>query len=160
MDYIGNGEHYTIGNGYAWILVDYSTLGSANKDVVNKMNAGEIPIELDSNAKECLENNCSVNGVTVSQRELVKFYRTIKVPFKNLIKKFTPKELEPRSEEEEYFTQNHKVLYHSVGLPNDAVLVALRYPLNEKTTIDDVRKYYDRLITKLDKNKPFGFRRL
>lgn len=150
---------YTMGNGYAWILVNYATLSSINKDIINKMNSGEIPIELDKNAQSCLASNCEVNGVQISQKEIVKFYRAIRNPFGQR-RKIKPSVLIPRCEEDKYFINNHNVIFHSVGLPNDGMMVALRYPLNEKTTVDDVRSYYAKLLVKLEKNKISGFKKL
>jgi len=160
--FIGPNNHFSIGNGYAWIMFDFDELSDDNKDIVIALNNSDIPIELSEEAKKRLENNCSSNGVPIGQRELVKFYRVVhesqtqKIQIKKPSFGFRPRTRDPRFEaQENILVHNNSLSYH--GSDYDAVV--LRYPIDESTSTDEIIEYYNSVIN-LFKDKAIIIRHL
>lgn len=73
--YISQNTHFPIGNGYAWIMVDYRTLSKEIKQNIIDLNGGKVKIPISDKAKSYFEENCTANECEMAQNELVKFYR-------------------------------------------------------------------------------------
>ncbi len=73
--YIGQNTHFSIGNGYAWIMVDYARLSNELKQKIIDLNSSKIAAPLSDTAKTYFNENCMANGCEATQSELIKFYR-------------------------------------------------------------------------------------
>ncbi len=70
-------SHFSIGNGYAWIMIDYASLSEKLKQRVIELNSGNIEIPISDRAKVYFNTNCTANGCKQTQSELIKFYRVL-----------------------------------------------------------------------------------
>ncbi len=149
--FIGPNMHFSIGNGYAWIMIDYKSLSEENKRIMDSLNSGEIPIELTIEERKRLEANCRTNNVLVSQSELVKYYRVISEDRGMYSESpLVTRELPP------YFRDHCNKLYHKNSLSyhgGDYGAVVIRYPINEDTKSEDVINYFRKIISVLKDNK-------
>lgn len=147
----GNNEHFNIGNGYAWIMIDWESLSLENKQKLILLNNGTISIELSDKEKQNLFNNCSINNFEVSQKELVKFlevfdYRVFQRDRGQLFN------LSVNSDEDAYFQTSRQGYACINSLCNRGInyrVVVLRYPLGLDTSISDVDMYFLALISNL-----------
>ena len=149
------GEHFNIGNGYAWIMIDWETLSQDNKQKLIMLNNGTIPIELSDKEKTNLVHNCEINNFIVSQKELVSFFQIISVRLLSIGDRSLLK-LETNSEEEKYFEQNRHGYVCNNSLCNHGDnyrTVVIRYPLDESTTISQVDNYFKNIIKYLSIQK-------
>lgn len=155
IDYYQSTEHFNIGNGYAWIMIDWETLSQDNKQKLIMLNNGTIPIELSDKEKANLVHNCEINKCTVSQKELVSFLQIISARLfsrgdRSLLK------LEANFDEEKYYEQNRRCYVCNNSLCNHGDnyrTVVIRYPLDESTTISQVDNYFKNVIKYLSIQK-------
>lgn len=157
IDYFRNrsGEHFNIGNGYAWIMIDWESLSQYNKQKLIMLNNGTIPIELSDKEKENLAHNCEINNFPVSQKELVSFFQIVSERLLS-IRDRTVLKLEVNSNEDNYFDQNRRGYACNNSLCNHGDnyrTVVIRYPLDESTTVYQVNNYFMGIIKHLDIQK-------
>ena len=69
--------HFNIGNGYAWVMIDWASLSQENKQLFTQLNSGEIQIPLTETEKASFEHNCKINQFPIKQSELVKFFEIV-----------------------------------------------------------------------------------
>ena len=157
--YIGQSVHFSIGNGYAWIMIDYDRLSHANKEIMNSLNSGDTVIPLSEEAKKRLEHNCKVNNVPVTQKELVKFYRVMDEDVYYINEESQGRRRFGRIPQPEppktYFDENHEILVHKNSLSYNGAdyrTVVLRYPIDEKTTTEEVINYFANIVSLLKEN--------
>lgn len=113
------------GKGYAWIMLNYNSLSDENRDILFSMqeNMGEDSIWF---AKSCYVE---------TMNKMRKVFR-----------------LEPLTEKfndiyAEKFKQKQVVLMYNNKYPRRSVFI--RMPINEKTTVDEVENYFDKIISQL-----------
>ena len=148
-------SHFNLGNGYAWIMIDWESLSMENKQKLILLNNGTITIELSDIEKQNLYHNCNVNNLEPSQKELIKFlevfdYRVFQQDRSRI------GHLTITSEEDAYFQTNRQGYACINSLCNHGVdyrVVVIRYPINDKTIITDVEKYFSIIINNLKKQK-------
>lgn len=75
--FIWKNSHFSIGNGYAWIMIDYESLSEELKQRVIELNRGDIEVTISDKTKEYFNTNCTANGCKQTQGELIKFYRVL-----------------------------------------------------------------------------------
>ena len=146
--YIGFEDPWTIGNGYAWIMLDWDDLDDDNKQYLISIQEGKRNLGLSS------------------PLESIKFYEYVDVPketaasyeydSKRIIDnmQLTPIEID------EYYDFNKIYLIGNNSLNNRARkkhsnhlrTVAIRYPVDENTTVEEVEKFYDRIVEEMIKN--------
>lgn len=151
----GNGEHFNLGNGYAWIMIDWETLSQDNKQKIIMLNNGTIPIELSDKEKENLVHNCEINNFTPSQKELVSFFQIISVRLLYIGDRSSLK-LVADSNEDNYYEQNRRGYVCNNSLCNHGDnyrTVVIRYPLDENTTVSQVDNYFTGIIKHLSIQK-------
>ena len=151
--YIGQNTHFSIGNGYAWIMIDYDALSRENKEIIQDLNSGEMPIELTDLERQRLIHHCQVNNCPVTQRELVKLYRVID-------RGYFMRGRISNVGRDEYFVEHSEPLLHSNSLSYhgaDYGAVVLRYPIDEKTTTDEVIEYFRKLVAKIKEHYKINF---
>jgi len=149
--FIGQSEHFSIGNGYAWIMIDYNHLTQENKDIMDALNSGETPINLNPEALKRFAHICQVNKAPMHQRELVKYFRVI---FEKYRRKYSYNI--DNTEEDDYFSLHYTNLYNYNSLVNhgaDYRAVVLRYPIDENTTVEEIEEYYNGIIKLFKENK-------
>ena len=61
--FIGYNDRWMIGNGYAWILLDWESLSEENKEYILNLNNGQISLNLKEKEQSIFCANCKVNGV-------------------------------------------------------------------------------------------------
>ena len=149
---IGPNEHFSIGNGYTWIMIDFESISEENKRIIEALRNGEIPIELNDDAKSRLEKNCMVNDIPPSQNELVKYYRCITSDQRGFFfeSMYTNRKLP------DYFKDNCTTLRNKNSLSfhgGDFGSVVFKYPIDENTKSSEVIEYYDRVLSYLKDNK-------
>lgn len=140
--YIGQNQHFSIGNGYAWIMIDYNRLLSENKDLVKALNRSEILLELSEDARKRFARNCEVNRVPMDQRELVKFYRVVGDSLWLGGHSLTREQDPEFAVNSNILIQKNSLSYH--GSDYDAVVI--RYPVDENTKVDEIVDYYNSII--------------
>ena len=144
-------EHYNIGNGYAWIMIDWETLTPENKSILINLKIGNTPIPLTEKEKNNLIHNCKLNNIDPNQSELIAFFEVVdeRVLYENrhMIGQL------PKDSEEDICFDKYRRGYTCVNsLCNhgfDFRTVVLRYPLDEETTVSDVIKYFSMIVNKL-----------
>lgn len=144
-------EHFNIGNGYAWVMIDWASLSQENKQSFTKLNSGEIQIPLTETEKASFEHNCKLNQFPFKQSELVKFFEVIDY-YKLVIGQVTPNQLPQSSSEDTYFDSvksgyvvDNSLLNHSL----DFRAVVIKCPIDETTKASDVNKYFNFIVQKL-----------
>jgi len=148
---LGSGEHFNLGNGYAWIMIDWESLSEENKQRIIMLNNGSITIELSETEKQNLSYNCSINNKEPSQKELVKLVEVFdyRVYWRN---RSRIGKLSTDSEEDAYFQANREGYGCINSLCNhgeDYRTVVLRCPLDENTTVSQASNFFMSLIKKL-----------
>lgn len=149
----GNGEHFNLGNGYSWIMIDWESLSDENKRQFILMNNGSIPINLSDIALNNLKHNCEINKLPVLPKELISFYEVfdfrVFLQDSSLIGKL------PTDKPEDFQFQKSRRGYGCVNsLCNhgkDYRTVVISYPLDENTTITEVEEYYRNIIKNLSR---------
>lgn len=143
--------HFNIGNGYAWVMIDWASLSQENKQLFTKLNLGEIQIPLTETEKVSFEHNCKINQFPIKQSELVKFFEI--VDYYKLIKgQITPNRLPQSSSEDTYFdsVKNGYAVYNSLlNHGADFRVVVIKCPIDENTKASDVNKYFNFIVQKL-----------
>ena len=165
--YIGFNDSWVIGNGYAWIMLDWDKLCYENKKYLISIKNNELNLELSEKEIECLRYNSIINGKKGTQSELIKFYEYVDVQkdfiescdydckkiFKNII-------LSPASKDDLY-DPNKIYLFGHNSLNNHAQqnganhfrTVAIRYPLSNDSTVEDVEAFYNKIVLQMIKNE-------
>lgn len=149
----GNGEHFNLGNGYSWVMIDWESLSDENKRQFILMNNGSIPINMSDVALNNLKHNCEINKLPVLPKELIAFYEVfdfrVFTQDSSLIGKL------PTDKPEDFQFQKSRRGYGCVNsLCNhgkDYRTVVIRYPLDENTTITEVEEYYRNIIKNLSR---------
>ena len=144
-------EHYNIGNGYAWIMIDWETLTLENKRILINLKLGNISIPLTEKEKNNLIHNCKLNNINPSQSELIAFFEVVdeRVLHEN---RDIIGQLSKDSEEDICFDKYRRGYACINSLCNhgfDFRVVVLRYPIDEETTISDVIKYFSMIVNQL-----------
>ena len=137
-------RYYSIGNGYAWIMIDYDQLNSLNQNLINKWNSGEREISLDEKTTTILKQNCTVNQVPFSQSELFKFYRVVEKDGDRVLQNIPKKSKTPFQHDN--FERKATTLLHTNSFSGYSLNfrgVALRFPMDETTTVEEVMDYFD-----------------
>lgn len=150
-----SGEHFNIGNGYAWIMIDWESLSQDNKQKFIMLNNAIIPIELSNMEKENLIHNCEVNNFDVSQKELVSFFQVISFSLLSTNNRSLFK-LHVNSDEDAYYEQNRRGYACNNSLCNHGDnfrTVVIRYPLDENVTASQVNNYFMGIIKHLNVQK-------
>lgn len=153
--YIGQNVHYPIGNGYAWIMIDYKSLTAENKNIINGLNNGEITIELSEEAQRRFVNNCVINNVNPHQSELVKLYRVVDYNYYERQKMINLYRRAQPGQEVDPFNLRANVLLHSNSLSYNGVdyqAVVLRYPIDEATSVEEINEYFINIANQLQEN--------
>lgn len=151
LKHVRGENHFNIGNGYAWIMIDWQTLSPDNKKLFTQLNKGEIPIPLTETERTNFEHNCAINNFPVKQSELIKFFEILNF-YKFLEDRSAFGHLEKTCEEDSYFdsVRNGYACYDSLNNHGDDYrVVVIRYPIDETTKVSDVRRYFDSIVSKL-----------
>lgn len=157
-------QYLSIGNGYAWIMIDYDQLNEQNRDLIDKLNNGEEKVYLSDKAKNILIHNCSINGIQSSQSELFKFYR-VKESSPDTAKYYRRPNKIPTPIQNDKFEEQARTLFHSNSSFSNYSFnfrgVALRYPIEETTEVEEVIKYFEEVIQLMINQKvKVGFKAL
>ena len=147
---------FFIGNGYAWIIIDWESLSEENKYIFVNYNSGKIQMPLSDREYNILEHNCSLDSPKIPiSWQMVRFFEVI-----DGNKFFEDRsdfgKLEQKSEFDSYFDLNRNGLLSYCSLNNissDYRVVVLRYPIDELTTVGDVEKFFDKFIQQLSNQK-------
>ena len=143
--------HFNIGNGYAWVMIDWASLSKENKQLFTQLNSGEIQIPLTETEKASFEHNCKINQFPIKQSELVKFFEIVDY-YKLMKGQITPNQLPQSSSEDTYFdsVKNGYAVYNSLlNHSLDFRAVVIKCPIDETTKISDVNKYFNFIVQKL-----------
>ena len=151
----GGGSHFNLGNGYAWIMIDWESLSTENKKRLIMLNNGTVSIELSEQERKNLIHNCELNHIEVSQKELVSFLEVFDMNSYSLNGN-SLLQLDTSTEEDSYFQQNRRGYACLNSLCNhgeDFRTVVLRCPLDEETTTSQVEEYFMMIIKFLEDQK-------
>ena len=143
--------HFNIGNGYAWVMIDWASLSQENKQLFMQLNSGEIQIPLTETEKVSFEHNCKLNQFPFKQSGLVKFFEIVDY-YKLVNGQITPNQLPQSSPEDTYFDSvksgyvvDNFLLNHGL----DFRAVVIKCPIDETTKASDVNKYFNFIVQKL-----------
>ncbi len=142
-------QYLSIGNGYAWIMIDYDQLDEQNRDLIDKLNNGDVKVNLNDKAKNILLHNCSINGIQSRQSELFKFYRVKESAPDKAKYNRRPKKISTPLKNDKFEEQAITLFHQNSSFSNysfDFRGVALRYPIDETTEVEEVIKYFEELI--------------
>ncbi len=147
---------WSFSNGYAWILIDFSSMSSDNQKYLLSLyddNNYSLVEKLPENAKRAFADLCKLNEATPSNKELIEF-----VTIPNIHAKMTTPPMmkmyeeidnrNPRPDDpiyKEFYSKKHPLF----TTPYIERGVLLRYPLNEETTVEEVNKYFVELANSL-----------
>lgn len=125
------------GKGYAWIMLNYSSLSDENKE--------ELFL---------LEEAKDSNGINIGEK-IVWFVQGPSVMYDFNITK--SKEQKENTLEEKFKNHSFILQYNSDRYPKQVVI--LRMPINNKTTVTDVELYFEKITERLksqqmDRNTP------
>lgn len=153
---------WPIGNGYAWIMIDWEELNDDNKAYLLCLHDGIKSINL--NEKEQLRLNNISDG---KQSNLIKLYEYRRVDefISALLESMSIKEKQrllltingKTLNEDDNYDARSEVLYGCNSLNNHGShyrTVLIRYPIDEETTIKEVEDYYDSITKQLLANQP------
>lgn len=159
--YIGQNDDWNIGNGYAWIMLDWDMLSEENKQYLISIKNNETDLSLSESELKNLEHNCIVNNKAISQDELIKLYEYIDVP-KDLVLSlnYDSKEIInqlniPSLSIDSLYDANKQYLFGHNSLNNRSKhfrTIVIRYPIDENTKVLDVENYFNKITSKLIKN--------
>ena len=111
------------GKGYAWIMLNFNTLSTKNKEIVFKM--------IDEFGED---------SILFVQPAFANFYKKLQKKLKcnDVI-------LETNDGYDKAFNNNKVILMYNTNMyPGRTVF--LRMPIDSKTTVEDVEKYYDKFL--------------
>jgi len=152
----GSNPPFFLGNGYAWIIIDWESLSDENKSIFVDYNSGKKQIPLSEREADILEHNCSLDSPKIPiSWQMVRFFEVIDGNkfFEN---RSNFGKLEQKSEFDAYFDLNKNGLLSYCSLNNissDYRVVVLRYPIDELTTLGDVEKFFVNFIQQLSNQK-------
>lgn len=141
--YIGQDDPWVIGNGYAWIMLDWDDLDDDNKQYLISILEGKTKVGESSP----LETIKFYEYVDVSREVASRYDYDSKKIVDNI--QLTP------IENDVYYDLNKVYLIGNNSLNNRARrkesnhlrTVAIRYPVNENTTIKEVEEYYNKIVS-------------
>lgn len=115
------------GKGYAWIMLNFNTLSDENRKILFN-----------------LEQELGEDAIWFVKSSYVDFLNSIRKRFrlKPIVEKFD----DNYSKE---FEQRQIILMYNNNYPRRAVFI--RMPIDEKTNVEDVEKYFNEIIAKLEK---------
>lgn len=163
--YIGQDEPWVIGNGYAWIMLDWDQLNDENKQYLISIRNNETDLNLNQNEIKNLKHNSELNGKKETQEELIKFYEYVDIPKEiALSSDFDSKKLDdmkfPSLPNDAFYDSNKVYLLghnslnnHLQNGSNHFRTVVIRYPMDETTTIKDVENFYSKISLNMIKNQ-------
>ena len=131
-DILNGMEHHKLqtflkaGKGYAWIMVNYNTLSNENKEILFN-----------------LKDELGEDIILFANPSFANFYKKLqkKLGFNDVI-------LSTGDKYDEIFEKNKIVFMYNTNLyPGRSVFI--RMPIDNKTTIEDVENYYDKIIDRL-----------
>lgn len=147
---------FFIGNGYAWIIIDWESLTDENKSIFVDYNSGKKKMPLSDRELNILKHNCSLDSPKIPINwQMVRFFEVIDGN-KFLEDRSNFGKLVQESEFDIYFDSNKNGLLSYCSLNNiasDYRIVILRYPIDELTTIGDVEKFFANFILQLSNQK-------
>lgn len=164
--YIGKNDPWSIGNGYAWIMLDWDRLSDDNKKYLISIKNGDLDLDLNTDEINNLKHNAELNGKKAFQDQLIKLYEYVDVSreFAELFD-FDSNSVVANMQlfelpQDDYYDLNKVFLMGHNSLNNHIMqnkgncfrTVVIRYPMNEKTTVADVEKFYDRIVREMIKN--------
>lgn len=162
--YIGQNDPWVIGNGYAWIMLDWDQLSDANKQYLMSIKENGIDLDLNENEIDSLKHNSELNGKKGTQDEIIKFYEYVDVS-KEKAKSmdFDSASIVANMQlsalpNDDYYDLNrvyligHNSLNNHMTSGNHFRTVVIRYPMNENTAVDDVEKFYSRIVSVMINN--------
>ena len=125
---------WSFGNGYAWILLDYDSLGETNQEYINSL---------------CNDKN----------KELIELVTIPKTP--NNYKSYKEEELNKLKTEDNTNPYPDNPIYQEFYQKKNPLFttqyiergVLLRYPINENTTVEEVNDYFTKLASTFTNNK-------
>lgn len=148
----GSNPPFFIGNGYAWIIIDWESLSDENKSIFVDYNSGKKQIPLSERETEILEHNCSLDNPKIPINwQMVRFFEVIDENEFSINRSAFGK-LEQKSESDIYFDLNRSGLLSNCSLNNVSSnyrIIVLRYPIDELTTVGDVEKFFIKFIQQL-----------
>ena len=117
------------GKGYAWIMLNYNTLSDENKEVLFNM-----------------EEQLGEVSVWFVKSNYVEVINSIRKPFrlKPIVEKFDDKYAEK-------FQEKQLVLMYNNRYPRRSVFI--RMPIYNKTKVEDVENYFDKIINQFKTQK-------
>ena len=115
---------FSFGNGYAWILLDYDSLGEQNQEYINSLNNELIELVTIPNVPEDYESTNKEH-----YNKLVKSDNTNPYPDNPLYIDF--------------YNKKHPLF----TTPYIERGVLLRYPINKNTTVKEVNNYFTKLAS-------------
>lgn len=144
---VGQGYNppFFIGNGYAWIMIDWESLTEENKSVFVEYNSGKKRFPLSERESKILEHNCHLDDPKIPIHwQMVRFFEVMDAnKFAEHRSDFG--KLEKESELDAYFDLNRNGLLSYSSLNNiasDYRVVVLRYPIDELTTVGEVESFF------------------
>lgn len=162
---------FSYGYGYAWIMLDYDSLNPHNREVVNSLCNNEscdIIDGLNDSAKETFFHRCKVDEVLPTDKQLIQLCiipgrncrlcpGTRRYPLDRItLQKYAFESLltNPKPQDQTYidFFAKAELLFTT---PYKERVVILRYPVGEKTTVNEVSDYFVQLASKFDNNSLF-----
>lgn len=143
---------FFIGNGYAWIMLDWESLTEENKKKLIEYNSGKKQFSLSQKEQKLLIHNCTLDNSKIPINwQMVRFFEVI-----NAYEYFTNRnavgKLEKKSEQDEYFDLNRSGMLSKSSLNNissDFRVAVVRYPIDELTTIGEVERFFDDFVLQL-----------
>lgn len=146
--YIGQDDPWVIGNGYAWIMLDWDDLDDDNKQYLISILEGKTKV-----------------GES-SPLETIKFYEYVDVPRETAAsyeydsgRIIDNTQLTPIPNDD-YYDLNKVYLIGHNSLNNRAIkkksnhirTVAIKYPLTETTTVQEVEEFYNKIVQEMIRN--------
>lgn len=115
------------GKGYAWLMINYTTLSDENREILFS-----------------LEKELGEDVIWFVKSNYVEFLNAIRKPFKleKIIEKFDDKYAEQ-------FKERQLLLMYNNNYPRRNVFI--RMPIDETTRVEEVEKYFDKVICRLKK---------
>ncbi len=115
------------GKGYAWIMINYNTLSDENREILFQ-----------------LEETLGEDSIWFVKSCYIETMNKIRKPFKlkPLVEHFDDRYAER-------FKEKQLILMYNNKYPRRSVFI--RMPIDETTTVEEVQKYFDEIISKLKK---------
>lgn len=164
--YIGQNEPWVIGNGYAWIMLDWDQLSDENKSYLISIRNDDLELDLSEKENINLRYLSELNGKKKSQDQLIKFYEYVDIPKEEvalfgfdstMVVDKMQLSLLPRDNfydsNKVYLLGHNSLNNHLQNGSNHFRTVVIRYPMDEFTTVDDVENFYNKISLNMIKNQ-------